>query len=239
MAYLSMLPPMRQQPLRNPQVTIRKELEQIVLTITDATHIQVNNLRKAILTEINGVAIDKVVIIENSTGVIDEEIVFRVNMIPINVLSNSIKMFENGQVENGTNSYKFTLEKVCEEIELCQVYSGDLIWEPLDNQDPFNGPTILYDDLQIVSLAPGQELKLTAYAFRNKSSINSKFSPIRDAYYRDDGKFPPTFTFYIGLLHDIDIEDLKQSLTQLPNTPQLEFIDGADQLQKTEAASSY
>lgn len=197
-----------------------KDEESYILHITRATSRQVNELRIALTTKVSGVAIDRVAIEINSSEMLDEVIAFRINLIPIDIPINKLKLID--EELNSENTLKFSLSEICIGPELHYVYSGDLVWESLEGQDESYRPNIIYDDILLAVLSPGQQLKLTAYAIQGTSSTHSKFSPIRNVYYKDDGRVPPTFTFYIELLHHVDI---RQAIEQIPDVLQLEYVE--------------
>ena len=138
-----------------------------------------NALRRIMISEIPTVAIEKVVIWQNTSIIPDENLAHRMGLIPLNADANLFEWATSDcdaqKQYTPVNSLKFKLHKKCtkkdpsqptklncsaqEEEELfnnANIYSGDLEWVPIGDQASRLG-TIkpLFDDILIAKLRPG------------------------------------------------------------------------------------
>lgn len=140
----------------------------------------VNALRRTALSEVPCMAIDEVVIIENSSVVKDEKIAHRLGLIPLETDLNGYNLPEECpcKSEFGCNLCRvsLTLDSEAKE-ETRTVYSGELISENPDI-------TPVSDKIPIVKLAKGQKLKLEAYARLGKGKNHAKWQPVSMCAYK-------------------------------------------------------
>jgi len=70
------------------------------------------------------------------------------------------------------------------------VYSGDLIWVPIGDQEArfvkegIPNPRPLLDDILIAKLRPGQEIEMELICEKGIGKTHAKWSPVCTAYYR-------------------------------------------------------
>ena len=66
------------------------------------------------------------------------------------------------------------------------IYSNDLIWESVGNQEEEfkDKPEILHDKIIIAKLREGQEIELELYCSKGVGRTHAKWSPVSTAYYR-------------------------------------------------------
>jgi len=139
-----------------------------------------NTLRRIILSEVPTMAIDEVIIIENSSILHDEILALRLGLIPLKTDLDSYNLPEecSCRSEFGCNLCRATLTLDVEAgDDVKTVYSGDLIPD-----DP--GIVPVSDKIPIVKLAPGQRLRLEAYARLGKGKDHAKWQPVSLCIYR-------------------------------------------------------
>ncbi|MEM2419755.1 MAG: DNA-directed RNA polymerase subunit D [Candidatus Bathyarchaeia archaeon] len=140
----------------------------------------INALRRNVLAEVPCMAIDEVVIIENSSVLHDEIIAHRLGLIPLKTDLDSYNLPEecSCKSEFGCNLCRVTLTLEREAKEgTVTVYSGELISE---------NPNIVpvSDAIPIVKLAKGQKLRLEAYARLGKGKDHAKWQPVSTCAYK-------------------------------------------------------
>ncbi len=133
-----------------------------------------NALRRIGLAEVPSMAIDEVVMIENSCILQDEIIAHRLGLIPLKTDLDTYNLPEDCecQSEFGCPQCRVTLTLDSESKDGTRtVYSGELVSE---------NPNVLpvSDKVPIVKLAQGQKLKLEAYARLGKGKVHAKWQPV-------------------------------------------------------------
>jgi len=134
----------------------------------------VNALRRIMLAEVPAMAIDEVVILENSSMLHDEILAHRMGFIPLKTDLDSYNLPEECtcKSEFGCNLCRLTLTLEAEATEkTITVYSRDLKSENPDI-------TPVSDKIPIVKLAPEQKIKLEAYARLGKGKDHAKWQPV-------------------------------------------------------------
>jgi len=139
-----------------------------------------NALRRIMLAEVPSMAIDEVVIIENSSVLHDEILAHRLGLIPLKTDLDSYNLPEecSCKSEFGCNLCRvaLTLEVEASDNEMT-IYSGDLKPENPDIKP-------ISDKIPIVKLAPGQKIKLEAYARLGKGKHHAKWQPVSMCTYK-------------------------------------------------------
>ena len=121
-----------------------------------------NALRRICLNGVPVYAVESVDVLENSSVLADEGIAHRVGLIP---LKTDLEASKDG---SETDKIMLTLDSGVSE-ETRTILSGDL-----RSQDSNVVPTS--DDIPIVTLAPGQSLKIEAYARLGKGTEHAKWN---------------------------------------------------------------
>jgi DNA-directed RNA polymerase subunit D len=139
-----------------------------------------NALRRLALSEVPCMAIDEVVILENSSVLQDEMIAHRLGLVPLKTDLDSYNLPEECpcKSEFGCNLCRVTLAVDVEAKDGPRtVYSGDLTSE---------NPTIkpVSDKVPILKLAKGQKIKLEAYARLGKGRAHAKWQPVSMCTYK-------------------------------------------------------
>ena len=133
-----------------------------------------NTLRRLMLTEIPCMAVDDVVILENSSVLNDETLAHRLGLVPLTTDLDSYNLPEECpcKSEFGCNLCRVALTLNVEAADDTKtVYSGDFVSE---NQDV----KPVSDRISIVKLAQDQKLKLEAYARLGQGKVHAKWQPV-------------------------------------------------------------
>jgi DNA-directed RNA polymerase subunit D len=139
-----------------------------------------NALRRIALSEVPSMAIDEVVMIDNSSILQDEIIAHRLGLTPLKTDLDSYNLPEECkcQSEFGCNLCRVTLTLDAEATEGTRsVYSGELV-----SENPDIVP--VSDKIPIIKLAKGQKLKLEAYARLGKGKNHAKWQPVSMCAYK-------------------------------------------------------
>jgi len=140
-----------------------------------------NSLRRIMLAEVPSMAIDEVVIIENSSMLHDEILTHRMGLIPLKTDLDSYNLPEECpcKSELGCNLCRVSLTLDVEAKDSTKtVYSSDLIYE---------NPNIVpvSTRIPIVKLAPDQRIRLEAYARLGKGEKHAKWQPVSVCAYKN------------------------------------------------------
>jgi DNA-directed RNA polymerase subunit D len=139
-----------------------------------------NALRRLSLSEVPCMAVDDVVILENSSVLQDEIIAHRLGFVPLKTDLDSYNLPEECpcKSEFGCNLCRVTLAIDVEAKDGPRtVYSGDLT---------SGNPTIkpVSDKIPILKLAKNQRIKLEAYARLGKGKAHAKWQPVSMCTYK-------------------------------------------------------
>lgn len=139
-----------------------------------------NTLRRTMLAEVPSMAIDDVVVIENSSVLHDEILALRLGLVPLKTDLDSYNLPEECTCESELGCHLcrtvLTLDTQAG-TEGTTVYSKYLLPE-----DPGIAPVT--DKVPIVKLAPGQRVRLEAYAKLGKGRDHAKWQPVSACTYR-------------------------------------------------------
>jgi len=139
-----------------------------------------NALRRIVIAEVPCMAIDEVVIIENSSILQDEIIAHRLGLIPLKTDLDGYNLPEKCpcKSEFGCNLCRVTLTLDVEAKEGTRtVYSGEFI-----SENPNIVP--MSDKIPIIKLAKEQKLRLEAYARLGKGKNHAKWQPVSMCTYK-------------------------------------------------------
>ena len=134
----------------------------------------VNALRRIMLTEVPTMAIDEIVILENSSIINDEIFAHRMGLIPLKTDLDSYNLPEECKCESelGCNLCRSNLTLDAEATDkIITIYSGEL--KP---ENPDIAP--VSDKIPLVKLAPGQKVNVEAYARLGKGKKHAKWQPV-------------------------------------------------------------
>jgi DNA-directed RNA polymerase subunit D len=165
---------------------IKHEDSSLRFMVSGVTSAYANALRRVMISEVPTMAIEDVIIIENTSVLFDEFLAHRFGLIPLTTDLDAYILPEKCDCssELGCNRCRapFTMEIESAE-KTTVVYSGDL--KP-DN--PIIRP--VSDKIPIVKLAPGQKLRLEAYARLGRGQEHAKWQPVSACTY----KFSPNLS---------------------------------------------
>ena len=192
--------------------------EELVFDIKGVDPTIVNTLRRIMIAEIPTMAIEAVIINQNTSVIPDEVLAHRLGLIPILADANNFIEKKPEDDFNDKNSIQFSLKIKCYTDKSGQIindniFSKELKFIPQGEQEKkyFNTQTknytigLVHDDILINKLAPGMELDLVCYCIKGIGRTHAKWSPVCTAYYRLINK--------INILKEIngnDAEELRQ-----------------------------
>jgi DNA-directed RNA polymerase subunit D len=159
---------------------LEKNENDLRLAIKGADVPLINALRRIALAEVPSMAIDEVVMIENSSILQDEIIAHRLGLTPLKTDLDSYNLPGECecQSEFGCSLCRVTLTMDAEATEGTRtVYSGELV-----SENPEIVP--VSDKVPIIKLAKGQKLKLEAYARLGKGKNHAKWQPVAVCAYK-------------------------------------------------------
>ncbi|KAF7851649.1 hypothetical protein BT93_L3306 [Corymbia citriodora subsp. variegata] len=172
-----------------------------------------NAFRRILLAELPTMAIEKVLIANNTSVVQDEVLAHRLGLIPIKVDPRLFDYLSENDTPNEKNTIVFKLHVRCEERgQRLTVKSNELMWLPKgseflktsesltstskpetytsftcsqDSMPEFAGnPIRVYPDIIISKLGFGQEIELEAHAVKGVGKTHAKWSPVATCWYR-------------------------------------------------------
>jgi len=142
-------------------------------------HAYANALRRAMVAEVPAMAIDDVIIIENTSVLYDEVIAHRLGLIPLKTDLDTFVLPEECDCKSELGCSKcraaFTLEAESVD-EPVVVYSSELKGD--SDVVPVSG------NIPIVKLGPSQRLKLELYAKLGRGLEHAKWQPVSACTYK-------------------------------------------------------
>lgn len=152
---------------------LENHIERIVLKFTNAPRQYVNALRRISINEVPTLAIDDVVILENSSVMHDEALAHRLGLIPLRTDLHRFVLPTNCDCNSalGCSKCRVLLSMDSEANDKTKVVtSGDLV-----SEDDVVKP--LSTEIPIIVLAPAQKLKFEAYARLGFGKEHAKWQP--------------------------------------------------------------
>jgi DNA-directed RNA polymerase subunit D len=153
---------------------LEKDEANLRIIVRDADVTLMNALRRIGLAEVPSMAIDEVVMIENSSILQDEMIAHRLGLVPLKTDLDNYNNPEDCECKSefGCGQCRVTLTLNAESNEGTRtVYSGELVSE---NPDVIP----VTEKVPLIKLAKGQKLKLEAYARLGKGKVHAKWQPV-------------------------------------------------------------
>jgi len=155
-----------------------------------------NALRRILLSDVPTMAIEKVILFQNTSIIQDEVLAHRLGLVPIYADPSKFEyLHENDDIPTEHNTTVFTLEVACTpgpnsalgEYKNGSVYSSQLQWIPQGSQaERFKDDPIrpVYDDIVIAKLRPGQSIEAELHVVKGIGRDHAKWSPVSTAFYR-------------------------------------------------------
>jgi DNA-directed RNA polymerase subunit D len=159
---------------------LEKNETNLRIIVKDADVPLMNALRRIALAEVPSMAIDEVVMIENSSILQDEIVSHRLGLTPLRTDLEGYNLPEDCECKSefGCPQCRVTLTLDAESKEGTRtVYSGELI-----SDNPEIAP--VSDKIPLIKLAKGQKLKLEAYARLGKGANHAKWQPVAVCAYK-------------------------------------------------------
>jgi DNA-directed RNA polymerase subunit D len=166
---------------------LEKDETNLRIIVRDAEVPLMNALRRIALAEVPAMAIDEVVMIENSSILQDEMIAHRLGLVPLKTDLDEYNLPEECECKSefGCGQCRVTLTLNAESNEGTRpVYSGELVSE---------SQTVIpvTEKIPLIKLAKGQKLKLEAYARLGKGKNHAKWQPVCVCAYKYFPKIVP------------------------------------------------
>jgi len=159
---------------------LQEDENSIRFMLSGVTPAFANAIRRIIVSEVPTMAIDDVMVVENTSVMYDEILAHRLGLIPLNTDLESYVLPEECECKSelGCNRCRasFTLDVEAQD-ETVTIYSGQL--QPQDpNVKPVN------EKIPIVKLAPKQKIRLEAYARLGRGLEHAKWQPVSACAYK-------------------------------------------------------
>ena len=162
-------------------LSLTKDTVRFVLDDVDVAF--ANAFRRTMIADVPCFTIDDLFVFDNSSVVADEVMAHRIGLIPLKTDLDSYVLPENCECESelgcGLCRVVLTLDVETED-EIRTVTSGDLV-----SEDPRVIP--VSPDIPITKLAPGQAVRLEAYARLGTGKTHAKWQPVSEAVYQHIG----------------------------------------------------
>jgi DNA-directed RNA polymerase subunit D len=155
--------------------------ERVVIKFNDISRQYINAIRRIAISEVPTLAIDDVVILENSSVMHDEAVAHRLGLIPLRTGLDRFVMPQDCDCKStlGCSKCRVLLVLDSEAMEKTKIVtSGELL-----SEDELVKP--VSKDIPIVVLAPGQKLKFEAYARLGLGKDHAKWQPTSAAIVKD------------------------------------------------------
>src|SRR5579872_5736195 len=150
---------------------IESQPSRIRLRLKGVERAYANALRRVAISQVPVMAIDDVVILENSSVMFDELVAHRLGLIPLKTDLTRYNLPEDCDCKSALGCPKCRVLLVLDAEATDRpktVTSADLV-----SEDPESKP--VSDNIPITKLAPGQRIKLEAYARLGKGSEHAKW----------------------------------------------------------------
>jgi len=162
------------------EVKIIEEKDNILRFLLSGTnHTYANALRRAMIAEVPAMAIEDVIMVENTSVLYDEIVAHRLGLIPLKTDLDAYVLPEECDCKSELGCSKcsasFTLEAEAAG-EPVMVYSSDL--KPETEVIPVSG------NIPIVKLGPAQKLRLELYARLGRGIEHAKWQPVCACAYK-------------------------------------------------------
>lgn len=139
-----------------------------------------NSVRRAAISLVPTLAIDKVYVFENTSVMNDQMLAHRIGLVPLHTPVGKYKTEEEHECEGECSECTVYLHLRAEaKDDYLIVKSADIT-----SDDPDVYP--VYGDIEIVKLAPGQKIELTMSARMGRGQEHAKWTPVTVAVVRGE-----------------------------------------------------
>ncbi|QQG49351.1 MAG: DNA-directed RNA polymerase subunit D [archaeon] len=171
---------------------LEETTDSVTLQLEGIDRSYANAVRRFCIAEVPAMAIDDVVILENSSVLYDEILAHRLGMVPIRTDLERYNLPEDCDCGNPLGCHKcrvlFVLDAKGKE-KITIVTSGDLVSEDREVRP-------VSESIPLVKLAVGQSVKLEAYARLGRGKEHAKWQPCTVAVLTD-GKNEGTYNLMV------------------------------------------
>ena len=185
----------------------------IKVSIKGVDRVYANALRRFAISEVPCMAIDDVVIQQNSSVLYDEILAHRLGLIPLSTDLKGYVLPQDCSCKTDLGCSKCRVLLVLNAVatdEVKTIYSGDLRSED-DSVKPY------VDNIPIVKLAPDHEIKLEAYAKLGKGRDHAKWQPVSVSTLTDTDD-PSTFNLTLESTGSLPASEILSEATNILNT---------------------
>ena len=185
----------------------------IKVSIKGVDRVYANALRRFAISEVPCMAIDDVVIQQNSSVLYDEILAHRLGLIPLSTDLKGYVLPQDCSCKTDLGCSKCRVLLVLNAIatdEVKTIYSGDLRSED-DSVKPY------VDNIPIVKLAPDHEIKLEAFAKLGKGRDHAKWQPVSVSTLTDTDD-PSTFNLTLESTGSLPAREILSEATNILNT---------------------
>ncbi|KAL0916987.1 hypothetical protein M5K25_014543 [Dendrobium thyrsiflorum] len=167
-----------------------------------------NAFRRILIAEVPTMAIEKVLIVNNTSVMADEILSHRLGLLPIEADPRLFDFLSENDTPNERNTIVFKMEVHCKKSgPRLTVKSDQLKWLPngsellMESPNPSTKPRrftsfsrsqassgrpigMKHRDIIITQLGPGQSIELEAHAVKGTGKVHAKWSPVGTTWYR-------------------------------------------------------
>jgi DNA-directed RNA polymerase subunit D len=168
--------------LNSPSVELLEKVdERISVKFKNVPREYVNALRRLAISEVPTLAIDDVVMIDNSSVVHDEAVAHRLGMIPLRTDLKRFVMPHNCDCKStlGCSKCRVLLVLDSEATERTRIVTSGELKSEDEEVKPVSS------EIPILTLAPGQKVKFEAYARLGNGKSHAKWQPTSSAVVKD------------------------------------------------------
>ncbi len=168
--------------MNSPSVELlEKDNERISVKFKNIPREYINALRRLAISEVPTLAIDEIVMIDNSSVVHDEAVAHRLGMIPLHTDLKRFVMPHDCDCKStlGCSRCRVLLVLDAEATERTRIVTSGELKSEDEEVKPVS------DEIPILTLAPGQKIKFEAYARLGNGKNHAKWQPTSAAIVKD------------------------------------------------------
>ena len=163
-----------------------------------------NALRRIMIAEVPTMAIEKVILEQNTSVLPDEVLCHRLGLIPILADPDDFESKAFEDLETKENSIRFEFKVKCkrkpefigktrkeleglsrnEYLDNYMVYSNQIKYKPKGKRSKIKGIRTVHDNILIIKLEEGQEISAELFCHKGVGKTHAKWSPVGTAFYK-------------------------------------------------------